>query len=174
MSWLQLREWLGINWNADVKVLDYACGGGVMSRVLAPYASKLVGIDISENMIAEYNKFATIQNLPPHIMHAYHGTLIDPADPNPLQFSSPEFSDFDLAMASMALHHFADPAYSLQKLAERVKSGGVLLVVDNTDKAGGLAHKHAMEGTISKSGFTREETKEMFEKPHSVVLRRLQ
>ena len=38
--------------------------------------------------------------------------------------------DFDIAAVGMALHHFPDPALGVQKLADRVKKGGVLYILD--------------------------------------------
>ncbi|KAK2006088.1 hypothetical protein LZ32DRAFT_611563 [Colletotrichum eremochloae] len=44
-----------------VKLLDYACGTGLISRALAQFTTHCVGIDISENMVAVYNARAENQ-----------------------------------------------------------------------------------------------------------------
>jgi SAM-dependent methyltransferase len=51
-------------------VLDYACGSGQVSRVLAPYVAQLVGVDISPRMVEVYNARANAQGLEPHEMRA--------------------------------------------------------------------------------------------------------
>ncbi|KAK1844698.1 methyltransferase domain-containing protein [Colletotrichum chrysophilum] len=44
-----------------VRLLDYACGTGLISRALAQFTTHCVGIDISENMVAAYNARAENQ-----------------------------------------------------------------------------------------------------------------
>jgi predicted TPR repeat methyltransferase len=39
-------------------VLDFACGTGIVSRGLVPHCKKLVGVDISQGMVDEFNKNA--------------------------------------------------------------------------------------------------------------------
>jgi SAM-dependent methyltransferase len=50
-----------------------------------------------------------------------------PPDPS---LASPEFFNFDIAVSSFAFHHFADPVLSAERLAERLRPGGVLLIAD--------------------------------------------
>ncbi|KAI3531665.1 methyltransferase domain-containing protein, partial [Colletotrichum abscissum] len=45
----------------SVRLLDYACGTGLISRALAQFTTHCVGIDISENMVAAYNARAENQ-----------------------------------------------------------------------------------------------------------------
>jgi SAM-dependent methyltransferase len=63
-------------------------------------------------------------------MHAYQGNLCVPDDPNPAAFTSPEFSNFDVAAVGLGFHHFDDPTLAARRLAERLKTGGVLMILD--------------------------------------------
>jgi SAM-dependent methyltransferase len=63
-------------------------------------------------------------------MHAYQGNLCVPEDPNPAAFAAPEFFSFDVAAVGLGFHHFDDPALAARRLAERLKTGGVLVILD--------------------------------------------
>ncbi|KAK9234341.1 S-adenosyl-L-methionine-dependent methyltransferase [Lipomyces kononenkoae] len=124
------RDWIGVDWDGPVKVLDYACGTGVISRALEPYATKLIGLDVSEEMVAKYNAHARALGSNPEKMSALIGNLTDKENPPLEQFSDSKFFDFDLIVVGMALHHMEDPTYAISRLGERLKKGGVLLVID--------------------------------------------
>lgn len=63
-------------------------------------------------------------------MHAYQGNLCVPEDPNPSAFTSPEFYNFDIAAVGLGFHHFDDPELAAKRLAERLRPGGVLVILD--------------------------------------------
>jgi len=63
-------------------------------------------------------------------MRAYHGNLCIPDDPNPAAFACPEFFNFDVVAVGLGFHHFDDPALAARRLAERLKHGGVLTILD--------------------------------------------
>ena len=44
--------------------------------------------------------------------------------------SDPELNNFDGAIVGLGFHHFSDWVGSLQKLAKRVKPGGVVGIID--------------------------------------------
>lgn len=146
-----------------VRLLDYACGTGVVSRALAPYTTQCVGIDLSENMAATYNARAENQGLTAEEMHAYQGNLCSASDPQPEAFTSQEkFHNFDIAAVGLGFHHFDDPALAAKRLAERLKPGGVLLILDF------FTHEtpqfeHPVTSTITHHGFSESEIKRIFE-----------
>ncbi|CZR51472.1 uncharacterized protein PAC_01348 [Phialocephala subalpina] len=183
------KDWIGVDWAEDisdtedantstpkktVRLLDYACGTGLVSRALAPYVTQCVGIDLTEGMVNEYNTSARNQGIPESEMQAFQGNLISPDDPSPSAFSGPEFFNFDIAVVGLGFHHFDNPALAAKRLAERLKKGGVLMIVDF------LPHEHfqfvirfAMffarvfghnaAKTVTHMGFSEEEVKKMFE-----------
>ncbi|KAF8848660.1 methyltransferase-like protein [Acephala macrosclerotiorum] len=170
------KDWIGVDWAEDipdtedaaasipkktVRLLDYACGTGLVSRALAPYVTQCIGIDLTEGMVKEYNISALNQGIPETEMAAYQGNLISPDDPSPISFSGPEFFDFDIAVVGLGFHHFDNPGLAAKRLAERLKKGGVLMIVDF------LPHEHFhgynAAKTVTHMGFSEEEVKTMFE-----------
>ncbi|KAK4188952.1 S-adenosyl-L-methionine-dependent methyltransferase [Podospora australis] len=141
-----------------VRLLDYACGTGA----LAPYTTQCVGIDLSENMVATYNARAENQGLSLQEMHAYQGNLCSPSDPDPEAFASPEFRNFDITAVGLGFHHFDDPALAAKRLAERLKPGGVLLILDFFTH-GTAEFGHEVNATITHHGFSEAEIQRIFE-----------
>ncbi|RFU35016.1 hypothetical protein B7463_g1331, partial [Scytalidium lignicola] len=175
------KDWINTNWVDDdynddeseskpakgIRLLDYACGTGLVSRALAPYITQSIGIDISENMVAQYNLRATNQGLSSSEMSAYQGNLLLPNDTDPASLSGPEFYGFDVAAVGLGFHHFNDPPLATKRLAERLKSGGVLLIIDFMPHASGQGHSHEGDGrdarhTVTHYGFSEDQVKKMF------------
>ncbi|RFU82188.1 methyltransferase type 11 [Trichoderma arundinaceum] len=125
-------QWMNIRSQSDdgppVKLLDYACGYGLVSSSLLGQFDIIRGIDISESSVASYNEMARQTGVPIEQMFAIQGTIPPPSTNTVL--ATDEFFDFDLIAISMALHHIDDPVGVLSGLYERLRSGGVLVVVD--------------------------------------------
>ncbi|KXX77215.1 putative methyltransferase YcgJ [Madurella mycetomatis] len=145
-----------------VRLLDYACGTGVVSRALAPYVSQCVGIDLSEGMVAAYNARTENQGIPFSEMRAHQGNLCVPSDPNPPAFASAEFFDFDVAAVGLGFHHFDDPVLAARRLAARLKTGGVLVILDFLPH-GELDPSHASSSTVTHHGFSVEQIQRIYE-----------
>ncbi|KAK0633727.1 S-adenosyl-L-methionine-dependent methyltransferase [Immersiella caudata] len=146
----------------QVRLLDYASGTGVISRALASYTTQCVGIDLSDSMVATYNARADNQGLAESEMRAYQGDLTVPNDSNPAKFASENFFDFDIAAVGLGFHHFDDPTLAAHRLVERLRIGGVLLVLDF------LPHEkmhstHAASHTVTHHGFSREAIQKIFD-----------
>lgn len=180
------REWIGGEWIEDddddddeddeegnggaergeekntARLLDYACGTGMVSRALAPYVTQCVGIDLSTNMVHEYNSRALNQGIPPSEMQAHEGNLISPTSTPPSSFSTPEFHNFSLAVVALGFHHFDDCALAAKRLVERLKSGGVLLILDFLPHEHMHAHHEAAK-TVRHMGFGEGEIRKIFE-----------
>lgn len=111
-------------------------------------------------MVDEYNTAAQNQGIAPGEMRAQIGNLIDgsSAAPPP-ELSSPEFFNFDIAAVGMGWHHFADPALAARRLAERLKPGGVLLIIDFLPHGEACGHGHHGAGDDHGHGHGREEDK---------------
>jgi SAM-dependent methyltransferase len=119
-------------------------------------------------MVNEYNDSVQNQGIPASEMHAVLGNLLEASDPNPVALSAPEFHDFDIAAVGLGFHHFDDPALAAKRLAERLKKGGVLMIIDfmphehfhGHDEHG---HDHPAKKTVTHMGFSEEEIKRIFE-----------
>lgn len=145
----------------SVRVLDYACGPGTITNALAGYASEFVGFDISPNMANEYNqRFATGPESQLVTAKAYQANLIDP-EGTPQSVSGPEFFNFDLAAVGLGFHHFDNLQLSTNRLVERLKPGGVLLIVDFLTHAKNDLVSDASH-TVAHHGFGEAEVQKLF------------
>lgn len=59
-------------------------------------------------------------------MFAIQGDLNDPHH----TLNEPSWHNFDVAIISMALHHVPDPTALLSRLRQRVRPGGIIVVID--------------------------------------------
>ena len=94
----------------------------------------------------EYNRRAKSQGLEPGVMYAARGDLTDTSAATANHaVGGPDFFDFDLAVVSMAFHHFESPGLVARNLVERLKPGaGVLLILDLAEDSLSLPdHGHA-------------------------------
>jgi SAM-dependent methyltransferase len=143
MSWVQqliqqtqrhLQQnsvWLGLDPQKPQRVLDYACGHGTVSIALHPLHSLATfhGLDIATSQVDRFNTEAIKllgKEKQKRNMFAIQGDLTSPVP----ELKETEWFDFDIAIISMALHHVVDPILLLIRLRERVRKGGVIVVVD--------------------------------------------
>lgn len=144
----------------DSRFLDYACGTGMLSRVLAKTVSESIGIDITENMVQAYNARARSEGISA-ARSAFVGNLADPSDAAPLAFSDAKFFDFDIAGVGLGWHHFDDCNLAAKRLVSRLKPGGVLFIVDFS--AHEMNPEFASHHGVTHHGFTKDQIKTMFE-----------
>lgn len=135
-------------------------------------------------MVDVYNTRMRELSLTPQRASAVVGNLLDPENPSPPTTSS-EDSGFDIAAVGMGFHHFEDTALCLRRLAERLRPGGVVLIIDLVhDHSRGRGHGHdhghdhphgegrkdgeedafaAMRHTIKHDGFDEAGMRQLFE-----------
>ncbi|EXJ71932.1 uncharacterized protein A1O5_04433 [Cladophialophora psammophila CBS 110553] len=170
----------------QVRVLDYACGPGTITHALAARATDYIGIDLSENMVQAYNvRFnpnptnavntssadgaaAQDDKLDETLnAHAVVGNLLDPKDPSPAHLSSPEFFNFDLVVVGLGYHHFQDIPLATKRLVERLRPGGIFLILDFVthamEKSSDPAQRQLPTHTVAHAGFSEEELRSYFE-----------
>ena len=89
------------------------------------------GIDIADRMVETYNGKAKDRGLFPEKMSAFQGNLVaeDGSEENK-KLSDPQLFNFDVVGIANALHHMEDPAFAIKRLLQRVKPGGILLIID--------------------------------------------
>lgn len=167
-----------------VRVLDYACGPGSVTHALGARASEYIGIDLSENMVQEYNqRFGPV---PPHshsdnskpepetnpesqlesepfTARAVVGNLLVPSDPFPQNLSSSDFYDFDLVVVGLGFHHFADISLATRRLVERLRRGGVFLIIDFVTHAMEDPGVHPAVNTVAHHGFSEQDLRRYFD-----------
>lgn len=81
-------------------------------------------------MVRTFNARAQQASLPESTIHAVEGDLLDKNDPSPSSLSGPEWQNFDFATVGFAFHHFEDVVLAAQRLKQRLRPGGVLLISD--------------------------------------------
>ncbi|KAL9611773.1 MAG: hypothetical protein Q9204_008997 [Flavoplaca sp. TL-2023a] len=114
------------------RLLDYACGEGVISRGIFNYIDEAWGIDLSSRMVNSFNLRAAAFDMPKRKrMFAVQGDLLNPDSKKAGGFlKGKEWFGFDAAVMSMALHHVEEPGAAVRVLVERLKVGGPVVLVD--------------------------------------------
>lgn len=161
-------EWFGVRKSeegAETKMLDYACGNGIVSKSLASLVPIIRGMDIAPGMVDQYNKFARQEKYSEARMHAVAGNLLDDDE----SASLPEdYAGFDLIVISLALHHVSDPEAMIAKFAARLAPGGVVVVLDWISSSGIVPSEipadDPVRHTVSRHGFEEDELRAAYEK----------
>jgi 2-polyprenyl-3-methyl-5-hydroxy-6-metoxy-1,4-benzoquinol methylase len=101
------------------RVLDVACGPGYIAQAFAAVAGEVVGVDLTEAMLAIARERTTKLGLKNISFRA--------ADVRGLTFAE---SEFDVVVCRYALHHVEQPAQILREMARVCRTGGTVLVED--------------------------------------------
>ena len=81
-------------------------------------------------MVETYNERARKKELFPDEMSAVQGNIVATEASSEDSIFGPEYFDFDFVTMANALHHMEDPALTVGKLVQRLKTGGTLLIVE--------------------------------------------
>jgi ubiquinone/menaquinone biosynthesis C-methylase UbiE/DNA-binding transcriptional ArsR family regulator len=100
-------------------LLDLGTGTGRMLELLAPRASRVVGLDASHAMLSVAR--ANLEKAGLTRIELRQGDIYAP----PV-----EYGRFDLVVIHQVLHYLDDPARALREAARMVSPGGRLLIVD--------------------------------------------
>lgn len=179
---LQHRHWINDRWTdteagrgQQIKLLEYACGPGVISMALAPFVTEVIGVDISDKMVAEFNHNANTLGLADKVT-GYKADLL--AEHGLTEAIDSACTNLDMVTISMALHHFEHPDRALQSLGQRLKKDGVCFIIDLVPQADDLRpeheheHRHGHENedefvgaahTIKTHGFSREDMEQLLQ-----------
>ena len=137
-------------------VLDLGTGTGRMLEVLAPAASRVVGLDVNPAMLAVAR--ANLDGAGLRHVQLRQGDVYALAS---------DLTGFDLVILHQVLHYLDDPARAVREAARALAPGGRLLVVDfapHGEEALREAHAHrrlgfeaaVVEGYLSDSGLAPE------------------
>ncbi|KAJ3784060.1 hexaprenyldihydroxybenzoate methyltransferase [Lentinula aff. detonsa] len=118
-------------------VLDFACGTGLNSRVLASHVKTIIGVDISQEMVDRYNKRVANQGISEEEMRAVcipeellSDTSVDQEEHNLQLKKLLGGVEFDVAICCMSYHHFPSISSATRTLSSLLKPGGHLYVAD--------------------------------------------
>ena len=134
------------------------------TQSLHAHFCKCIGVDVAEGMLAKYRATAGELGLSEQRMMAVQGDLLaertDHLTTEP-RLSDEELAGFDLVAICMALHHASDVELATRRLAERLRPGGVLLIIDWAGQADW--HAHPAAHTVSHESFSEEQIVSLFE-----------
>ncbi len=116
---------------ADLDVLDFGCGTGLVSLGLRPLVKSVTGVDTSRGMLDVLERKVSEQGF-----DGVHAVLVSPD--HPLAVSG----RFDLVVSSMALHHVADLASLFARFRDHLHPGGRVALAD-LDLEDGTFHEDA-------------------------------
>lgn len=120
----------------------------------------MIGFDVSDNMVNEFNRNAESLGFSDR-MTAYNADLL--AERVPEEYSGPDFYNLDVVAISMALHHFEHPGLALQRLAPRLRKGGVCYIIDFVAHSGHGSEFGDAAHTVKTHGFSKEDMRKLFE-----------
>jgi SAM-dependent methyltransferase len=121
--------------------------------------SELLSVHVAQKLGYELTTNTSTQGLWPDKRAAHVGNLIQPSDPSPSDFAGDEFYGFDAAGVGAGFHHFEDCDLAARRLAERLRPGGVLFVLDFMPEQ---VQSSGVNG-VTHSGFSEERMRAMFE-----------
>jgi len=121
----------------ETDVLDYACGTGLVSRELAAYTRSVLGVDVSQGMVDQYNLRVYNQGILQEEMHATCAELEGKDD----ELGGRKF---DVVICASAYHHIQSIERVTKVLTHFLRPSGALLVVDleKTDADIHDSHRH--------------------------------
>ena len=135
----------------------------MISRALGPSVTSIQALDLSPKMVERFNELAASSEIPSvRKARAIEGNLLTDQEP-PVELNGPELHNFDIAAVAGGVHHFNDPAKAIGRLAQRLKVGGVLLIVDFVEEEEQAWLPTGADYTISKHGFSEKEMKGLME-----------
>ncbi len=103
--------------HAAGRILDVACGPGVVTAAVARRADTVVGLDATEAMLGK--AAARTSGLP--------NVSLKVGDAENLPFADGEF---DAVVTRLSLHHFDRPGRALSEMARVLRPGGRAVIVD--------------------------------------------
>ena len=133
---------------ASTRVLDVACGPGIVVEKLAPGAAEAVGCDITPEMLEKLRQRCAKAGLT--------NVRAVPGRAEALPF---EDAYFDVVVSRSALHHFPDPAAALREMARVVRSRAPSVTSSIQPRSAQICRAAASASAIGWPGLRRSRTK---------------
>ncbi|MGQ4810574.1 putative methyltransferase YcgJ [Candidatus Entotheonellaceae bacterium PAL068K] len=113
----RIRQAAGLTRQA--RLLDVACGPGIVAAALAPEAGDVVAVDLTPTMVSRARQRCRQAG------HTNVHCILGQAEVLPFANAT-----FDVVVNRLALHHFPRPAVTLAELARVTRESGRLVIVD--------------------------------------------
>lgn len=113
----RIRDAAGLT--PQTRVLDLACGPGIVTTALAPYAGNVVALDLTPTMVSRAQQRSREAGL----SNVHCGLGLAEALPFPDE-------TFDVIVNRSALHHFPHPEAALEEMARVLRPSGRLVISD--------------------------------------------
>src|SRR5215469_8273653 len=104
----------------DDRVLDVACGGGLVARAFAPHVRHATGIDVTPAMLDTARQASAEKGL--------DNLTWDQGDVTTLPYADGAFT---IVATRFSFHHFLDPLGVLKEMVRVCASGGRIVVADS-------------------------------------------
>jgi ubiquinone/menaquinone biosynthesis C-methylase UbiE len=101
------------------RLLDVACGGGIVVCAFAPHVGHATGIDLTPAMLDRARELAAERHLT--------NVTWQQGDVGSLPYGD---ASFDIVVTRFSVHHFIDPAAVLREMARVCAPGGRVVLVD--------------------------------------------
>jgi ubiquinone/menaquinone biosynthesis C-methylase UbiE len=105
--------------DAGARVLDVACGPGIITAALAPVVREVVALDVTPEMLAKARQRCAEAGL----------TNVSFREASATALPFPDAS-FDTVVTRLSIHHFEAPGGPVAEMARVLKPGGTLVVAD--------------------------------------------
>jgi SAM-dependent methyltransferase len=116
------------------RVLDVACGPGIVACALAEHAGHVTGVDFTPAMLEQAAALQRAQNL----------SNVDWREGSATRLPFPDAS-FDCVVTRFSFHHYVDPDASFREMVRLCRPGGTILVADVAPRPEACAAYDAME-----------------------------
>jgi ubiquinone/menaquinone biosynthesis C-methylase UbiE len=138
------------------RVLDVACGGGLVARAFAPRVRHATGLDATPAMLAEARRAAAEKGLA--------NTSWEEGEVTALPYPDGAFT---IVATRFSFHHFLDPAAALREMVRVCAPGGRIVVVDtcpseDTAKAAALNRVEKLRDPSHARALPLSEMKRLF------------
>jgi len=137
-----------ITLHADMTVMDFGAGTGLITAHIAPHVKTVTAVDVSEAMLEKLAAKPELQGK----VEVLCQDIVD----------NPPEMEVDLIVSAMAMHHVQDTDKLLHRFAQALKSGGRVALAD-LDKEDGTFHPEDVEG-VFHHGFDRSELESLLRK----------
>lgn len=136
-----------VNFTADMFVMDFGAGTGLISAHVAPKVDKIMAIDTSEAMLHQLMEKSALKDKVEGVCQNILDTPLD--------------VQFDVIMSAMAMHHVEDTQKMVSSFARHLKPGAKVALAD-LDKEDGSFHPPEAQG-VFHSGFERQYFQDILE-----------